>query len=1215
MYCSILHRINMQNPKDPASLTEISTNQKTNFTAFGDSKGLLQIINLSQIENQLQSNEKNDPEKKTSFQALSFHKSEIKLISWNSSHNKLVTVDISGSLVVWKKTDELFESEMINNRGTSMIKDVKWSKSGNNICFLYEDGHLYSGTVEGKNTWFNDLEEEISFVEWSPNDDKILISKKSGKIFVLSSSGRQIGEIMLSEQIQNLEIAGIDWWGNNEEKIKKHLMIAFKNGIVVLIDDEIDDQPVVINTGLNKIIKTQWEVNGLCIGILGEINENENNVKNVILFYNINGELVKKFNCPNKIISFSWGFSFSICLTSEKYLYLGFVKYKYKWTFFCNTIVFAYLIGDNKYNIMYLDINNNTKQCKLVYNLIDIISADYYCGIITQNNENEFSLIITNNFCNVLTTKNFNINPKFYSMNNEFIIISDEDYIYIFQYKGYIKKNNKDIRNLINNELSSSRSNINIGISKLDPKTMHEFCFFNEEQLNPNDEYDYINFVHEKKSKNKIINIFLTNNFLYTGKDNGEVNRFDLTLLNFDRKYQISENLLNFGISPYDKYLWNIDIEDQLTLYDIQKEKIEKLEFTQKDVWEIKWCSKTFNDNEEEAYIDLLKFAIIQKNKLFFISDLVIENETPIICQNYLSNYIDNEVTTVKIEKLNIDRNKDFFQVEDYIQKFENKLLKEFKQILDSTDANNLKAAYDYATKHPCKTFFNSITKKAMENLDFDTAQKTMLQTGNFDGLDFLNKVKNIEDNDLKMAEISQYNNNFEEASKQYTKMNRTDLDLAMNMKLGKWDKVTDLMSKTTATKDDNLKIAYNNYAEELMEKKDYDKAEENFEKSGNIHGLTRVYFAKEDYDKAVNMLEVIPEEDEFLEEMGEKFNSIGMCDEAVKAYIKCGNILKALQTYVENNKWKEAIELSAENDFINMENLTNKFGSEFLKSGRKFDLVELYRKANMRNNVFKYLNEIAIDMRKIHLSPLLIKKIYVLAALELEVYKSQICDSQINSEDVHKENKKEKNGVSNKKKLSDYFSIVREIDKILLNQWKGAEAFHYYMLCQVQLYKKKYKEACKTVMRLTLYEKELGSEEVYRLIALCSFLNNCFKICSKALAILENLECFDIHTKNKYKKLAESIFLKYGPKNVGEKFYKCPNSECGQSVSEYDIYCKNCGCNFSGCVLSGSSILDHHYFKCKQCHHKTKKSEVKKTPINNCPLCHVSLREKPKKE
>ena len=505
-----------------------------------------------------------------------------------------------------------------------------------------------------------------------------------------------------------------------------------------------------------------------------------------------------------------------------------------------------------------------------------------------------------------------------------------------------------------------------------------------------------------------------------------------------------------------------------------------------------------------------------------------------------------------------------------------------------------------------------------MENLDFDTAQKTMLQTKNFDGLDFLQKIKGMENNELKKAEISQYNSNFDEASKQYNKINRNDLDLAMQMKLGKWDKVTDIMSKSTESKEDNLKMAYNNFAEELMEKKDFDKAEENYEKSGNIHGLTRVYFAKEDYDKAANMLEVIPEEDEFLEEMGEKFNSIGMCDEAVKAYVKYGNILKALETYVANNKWKEAIELSAQNDFINMDQLTEKFGEEFIKSGRKLDLVELYRKANMRDNVFKYLVEIAVDMRNIRLSPLIIKKIYVLAALELEVYKSQITDSQINSEDVHKETKdsKEENNKKEKKKINtDYFSIVREIDKILLNQWRGAEAFHYYMLCQRQLYNKNYKEACKTVIRLTLYEKELGTEEVYMLIALCSYLNNCFEFCSKALSILSDLDSINIHKREKYQQLAKNIFLKYGPKNVGEKFYKCPKCETAESVSEYDIYCKTCRTNFSGCVLSGASILDHHYFKCKQCHHKAKKSEVKKQPIYNCPMCHVSLREKNQKQ
>ena len=38
--------------------------------------------------------------------------------------------------------------------------------------------------------------------------------------------------------------------------------------------------------------------------------------------------------------------------------------------------------------------------------------------------------------------------------------------------------------------------------------------------------------------------------------------------------------------------------------------------------------------------------------------------------------------------------------------------------------------------------------------MDFDTAQKTMLQMSDFEGLEFLKNVKNIEDEELKKAEI-----------------------------------------------------------------------------------------------------------------------------------------------------------------------------------------------------------------------------------------------------------------------------------------------------------------------------------------------------------------------------------------------------------------------------------------------------------------------------
>ena len=1281
-----------------ASTTDIESNQKTNFIAFGDATGLLQVVDLPTIDSKKEPIPQNKEDsiiqhKKTTFQCLEFHKLPINKVKWNPNFEKIATVDDGNSLVVWDKKEDLYSSQMVNNRGISTIVDVRWSKNGRDISFLYEDGHLFSGTVEGKNTWFNNLEEETEFLEYSPNDDKILVSQKKEKIFVLSSSGQQIGEIYLNESIKDLEIANINWWGRNNSKFienegfhKKHLMIAFKNGTVILIDDETDENPLVIKTELKKITKTQWEADGLYIAILGELNDDNtikeeqeedekdkkdkkdekdndgNNSKNnnnkekeintnnnkdndintynntinnnkkennnitkisynvhnksILLFYNAKGELIKKFICPCHVNSFSWGYSSTLALAADKYIYLAFAKFNYKWTYFNDTIVFAYLISDNKYNIMFLDTINNTKQYKLVYNLINVISSDYHCTIIQEgkdgkevNEGNQYSYTITNSFCNSLLTKLCPIKPIYYSMNNEFISISDKDYIYVLQYKGYVKQkideNNQDKKRKQSDLNSSVRSMYNPSINRLDQKNMNEFCFFIEGTLSPGINYDYNNFPHTQTAKHQILNIYLSNNFLYVALSNGIINRYNLYTMSINIKLKIDDNIKCFGLSPFEKYLWCINNNDFLSIYKIEKDRPEKLNYYQKEVWGIKWCVKKDDDIKE----DTLEFAILQKNRLYFVNNLQNEGDMQ-KCPDYLGTYLDNEVTAVRIEQLNNDRNKDFFEGQDYLKKYENKVLKEFKKMIDD-DNVDLKTVLDYATNNPCKTFYNAITKKALDKLDLDTAQKTMLQTGDFQGLELLKKLKNIEDDELKKAEILQYNSNYDEASNKFNQMNRNDLNLEMQMKLGKWDKVTDIMTKNDPnSKDEYLKMAYNNYADELFEKKDYDMAKENYEKAGNIQGLTNVYFAKENYTEAANMLDVIPEEDEYLEEMGDKFDKIGMCDEAVKAYLKHGNINKAMETYISHNRWADAIELSRKNDFLNMEQLTNKFSQQFLRSGRKFDLVELYSKAHMRNEVNKYLKEIACDMRKIRLSPLIIKKIYVLAALELERYKLLISDSQIGDDHIHNNDSEElKNKEKNDKKNISYKYSSKDIDKILFNQWRGAEAFHYYMLCQAQLYKNKFKEACKTVMRLTFYEKELGTEEVYRLIALCAYLNKCFKICSFALSILENLDTINKSRRLKYKKLAESIFVKYGPKNIDEKFYKCEN--CNQLVSEYDVFCKFCGHNFSGCVLSGSSIFDHNYFKCKQCHHKTKKLEVKKTPINNCPLCHASLRSK----
>lgn len=90
-----------------------------------------------------------------------------------------------------------------------------------------------------------------------------------------------------------------------------------------------------------------------------------------------------------------------------------------------------------------------------------------------------------------------------------------------------------------------------------------------------------------------------------------------------------------------------------------------------------------------------------------------------------------------------------------------------------------------------------------------------------------------------------------------------------------------------------------------------------------------------------------------------------------------------------------------------------------------------------------------------------------------------------------------------------------------------------------------------KTALRLVLYEKELDTKEVYRLIALASILNKSFKECSKALAKVKNLPELTKEEKQKYEELSITIFTKSDPANLKENFLKCPGKDCDEQISE----------------------------------------------------------------
>lgn len=126
---------------------------------------------------------------------------------------------------------------------------------------------------------------------------------------------------------------------------------------------------------------------------------------------------------------------------------------------------------------------------------------------------------------------------------------------------------------------------------------------------------------------------------------------------------------------------------------------------------------------------------------------------------------------------------------------------------------------------------------------------------------------------------------------------------------------------------------------------------------------------------------------------------------------------------------------------------------------------MELYRKANRNTEAAKVLNGIAKDLIERDISPLLIKKIFVLAGLEVNIYEHKMLNPTLTGGGIT---------LATATKTLDTLitsDINTAADKTLTNPWRGAEAWHFLILAQKQLYGRSFKHALKTALRLQEYE------------------------------------------------------------------------------------------------------------------------------------------------
>ncbi|KAJ3204187.1 WD repeat-containing protein 35 [Entophlyctis luteolus] len=485
----------------------------------------------------------------------------------------------------------------------------------------------------------------------------------------------------------------------------------------------------------------------------------------------------------------------------------------------------------------------------------------------------------------------------------------------------------------------------------------------------------------------------------------------------------------------------------------------------------------------------------------------------------------------------------------------------------------SVQEAFNYveemASVRPIQTprLWKLISDTALEKLDFPMAQKAFVRSMDYKGLQFLKRIEKLDDKDKQRAEVAVYFGHIEAAEKIYLEMDRKDLAIHLRTQMGDWFRVVQLIKSGGSGDDAMLEKAWNSIGDYYYERQRWwgekicssfglinieirHQAITYYSQGKHTERLIECFYMVEDYDSLEKIIYSLPETSHFLlvrapfaepfqkfsaQNIAEKFVSVGLCDQAVSAFIKSGDVKSAIDTCVQLHKWNMEVELADEHRFQGIEAMLAEYATRLLENGKILTAIELFRKANYCQKSAKLLFTVRLRIVVSHVAnsrpklaeeatkdsknPLRIKKFYVLAALEVERY--------------HQLSRKA--GVE--KEMSALEGLLAEDSagtmetKFLDNVWRGAEAYHFYILAQRQFYSGNISGSMRTknkkALHLRNYDDIIEPKVIYGLLALASFHNNHFAVCSSAFIKLEALEQLNEEEKARIENLALSIFTR----------------------------------------------------------------------------------------
>ncbi|CAH3191381.1 unnamed protein product [Porites evermanni] len=682
---------------------------------------------------------------------------------------------------------------------------------------------------------------------------------------------------------------------------------------------------------------------------------------------------------------------------------------------------------------------------------------------------------------------------------------------------------------------------------------------------------------------------------LILGRESGTIHRYSLPKLALEMKNVLNCRPHQLSLNCISSRLAIIDISGVLSFFDLDVRKTditknetvvgEHLKFERKDVWDMKWA----DDNAE-------LFAMMEKTRMYIFRNL--DPEEPILSSGYICQFNDLEVRAVLLDEIMKDP--------DHPNK-ENLIDLEVKSLRDAGDLLEkvgIPDAYQFIEDNPHPRLWRLLAESSLERLELEVAEKAFVRCQDYQGIKFVKKLAKLDNETKKKAEVAAYFKRFEEAERLYLEMDRRDLAVDLRLKLGDWFRVVQLLKTGGGGGDDQLlEQAWNAIGDYYADRQKWQNAVTYYVQGRNQARLAECYYMLEDYSGLEKMVNTLPENHALLSEIAGMFSAVGMCEQAVTAFTKVRKVKEAIDCCVQLNQWDQAIELAKQHNIKEIDTLLAKYASYLLEKNKTLDAIELYRKANHFIDAAKLLFKVAAEVSDAKTNPLRAKKLYVLAALLVENYHEHVKMTSMKTASG-KDKKSKREATSALAGLLEEDAIATDESKIIDNAWRGAEAYHFFLLAQRQMYEGAIDAAMKTALRLCDYEDVLDPVCIHSLLALVSCANRAFGTCSKAFIKLESIESLTQEQKNAYEELALEIFTKHSPKDSRGNKAEC--TSCETMIPDWSQVCPNCDTKFPTCIVSGRPLMDYQFWMCGTCKHRAYEQEI--SALNHCPLCHAPV-------